>query len=452
MLYDLIVKNGQIVLPTTVIKADLLVKDGKVCGMVEDASQLNSKEEVDASGKYVMPGAIDPHVHAGHGEPHRETFESASMAAAAGGVTTFIDMPLSQPSTVTIDEFNKKIDAVNSKSVVDIALYGGLVKEFFEDIPAINEAGGQAYKAFMCRCSNFYMTNDGDLLEGMELVAELGGVVTVHAENDTLINNLVERYQKEGQNDIEAFLNSHPRYAEFEAVQRFLYFAELVPEVASHIAHMSIPEGAEEIKYARSNGVNISVETCPQYLGLNTDDIFAKGGIAKCDPPVRPQEVVDHLWEYVFDGTIDMIASDHSPHTFDEKVVPLDEFDKAKNGCTGLQTMIPVVVDEGIIKRGMPLSLYARFTALNAAYRFGLYPHKGSLQVGFDADFYLLDLEDSWTCNAKDLFYTNKHSAYDGRTFSGKITATFVRGTKVYDGKNILVKPGYGKYVAMNIE
>jgi allantoinase len=451
MNYDILIKNGYLVLPTAVIKADMLVKEGKICGIVENSDNIEAKEVIDAKGRYVMPGAIDPHVHAGHGEPHRETFTTASMSAAAGGVTTFIDMPLSQPSTLTIEAYNDKIDEVNNKSVVDIALYGGLVDGYLDKIPAIHRAGGQAYKAFMCRCPNFHMTEDGPLLEGMELVADLGGVVTVHAENDTLIYHLKEKFKKQGKNDIEAFIESHPLYAELEAIQRFIFLAGLAPGAGAHIAHMSVPEGAEEVKYARAEGIDISVETCPQYLGLNTDILFEKGGIAKCDPPARPQEVVDYLWEYVLDGTIDMIASDHSPHPFEKKVVPLDEFDKANNGCNGLQTMIPVIIDEGIIKRDMSLPLFARFTAYNAARRFGLYPEKGALEIGADADFYILNLDGQWLCKAEDLYYTNKHSAFDGRLFNGKIETTYVRGVKVFDGEQIVAEPGHGKFVKMNI-
>ncbi len=451
MIFDLVVKGGKIVTPSAVLEANLGVIDGKIAGLLDPRLTYEAKSEINAHGKFVMPGGIDPHVHGGHGEPHRETLATASMAAAAGGITTFIDMPLSAPSTVTLKAFMDKVEAVKKECVVDVALYGGLTPGHLADLEDVFNAGGQAFKAFMCRCSNYPMTDDGTLLAGMKILAELGGLVSVHAENDTLIHHLEEQFAAEGRNDVEAFIESHPIYSELEAIERFIFIAGLAPGCKAHIAHMSVPQGAEAVHYAKADGIDITVETCPQYLGLNEDDLRRIGGVAKCDPPLRPQECVDELWDYVLDGSIDMIASDHSPHTFAQKKVPMEQFDLAKQGCMGLTTMLPVVIDQGIVERGMSLPLYARFTALNCARRFGLYPQKGILAVGSDADFYLLDLESNWVCEAEKTFYINKHTPFDGREFRGHIQSTYVRGTQVYDGTNILVEPGYGQFVEMKM-
>lgn len=452
MYYDLLIKNGIIVDEEKSVQASLAVKDGKIVAILSSNKDVTAKTTIDAEGKYVLPGGIDVHVHGGHGDPDRETMYNASMAAAAGGITTIFEQPLSNPSTVTMEALRNKYKEANSNCVVDYALWGGLVPGHLDEIEDFYRAGSQAFKAFMCRCSNYPMANDGILLKGMKMIDELGGLVAVHAENDTLINQLVEDFTIQGKDDIETFILSHPEYSELEAIERFIFIAKQAPKCKAHIVHMSIPQGAEAIKIAKKEGVDISVETSPQYLGLTEEDLIEKGGVAKCDPPVRKKESVDKLWKYVIDGTIDMVASDHSPHPFEKKIVPKEKFSMASEGVTGLQTMLPVVITEGVHKRGMSLNKLVQLVSSNPAKRFGIYPQKGSLSVGADADFIMLDLNKEWECKTEDMLYLNKHTPYDGRIFKGLIEKTYVRGTAVYENHVIKVEPGYGVFIKMNMK
>jgi len=451
MRFDLLVKNGVIVTKDNLLQKDLGIKNGKIVAIIENAEGVEADKVLDAKGKYILAGGVDPHVHGGHGDPHRETLFTATSAAAAGGITTILEQPLSTPSTVTIKAFEDKKIAASNECVVDFGLWGGLVPGNFDELENLFNAGAQAYKSFMCRCSNYPMTDDGTLLKGMKKIAAWGGLVAVHAENDTLINQLVEDNNKEGKHDIQAFLDEHPVYTELEAIERFILIAKQAPGCKAHIVHMSIPEGAQSVKRAKFEGLDISVETCPQYLGLNEEDLKTIGGIAKCDPPVRPQESVDRLWEYVIDGTIDMLASDHSPHTFDKKEVPKDKFYLASEGVTGLQMLLPVVLTEGVHKRGMSLNRLTEIFSLNPAKRFGLYPTKGSLEVGSDADFIILDLDKEWICKAEDMHYLNKHTPYDGKKYKGFIEETYVRGTLVQKNNEILIERGFGEFIPLKI-
>lgn len=451
MKFDLVVKNGKIVTPNEIIEADLAVRDGKVAAIYMGELEVEAERIVDVSGKYVLPGGVDPHVHGGHGDPDRETLYNASMAAAAGGITTILEQPLSTPSTVTLKAYQDKLKEADKSCVVDFGLWGGLVPDHLNDLEDLYKAGGQAFKSFMCRCSNYPMADDGTLLKGMKRIGEWGGLVAVHAENDTLIYQLVEEFEREGKKDVDAFIESHPVYSELEAIERFIFIARQAPECKAHVVHMSIPQGAETIKKAKTEGIDITAETCPQYLALNEDNLREIGGVAKCDPPVRSQELVDELWKYVIDGTIDMLASDHSPHPFEKKVVPKDDFGKASEGVTGLQTMLPVAITEGVHKRGMSLNRLVEISSMNPAKRFGLYPKKGTLSVGSDADFIILDLDKEWICKAEDMHYLNKHTPFDGRIFRGYIEKTFVRGMLVCENNEIQVEAGFGKFVPLKI-
>lgn len=448
-MYDLIIKNGTLVTAESCTESDIAVRDGKIAAVTERGAAPEAREVLDATGLMVVPGLVDVHSHGGHGDPHRESFRHMSEACAAGGITTFIDMPLSNPSTLTVDELNKKLDTSGKESVTDYALYGGLVKGYLEHIPAMYEAGAQAYKCFTCRCSNYPMTDDGTLVEGMKVVAETGGIVSVHAENDTLIQELVDRFRAAGRNSIRDYLDSHPVYSEFEAIQRVFYLAGLFPDCKVHIAHMSIPEGARLLAELRAKGVrNLSAETCPQYLGLSEDDLLAIGPVAKCDPPVRTREAVEEMWKHVINGTIDCISTDHSPHSADKKTVKNGDFWPVSEGCTGVQTLLPVVLTEGM-KRGLTWERFVEVCSTRPAELFGLGHVKGKIATGYDADIVLIDPKVEWTLRNEDLFHLNKHSPFTGRKFRGKAVCTLVRGTTVFDRDKICVRPGFGRYVRM---
>jgi allantoinase len=292
------------------------------------------------------------------------------------------------------------------------------------------------------------MTNDGILLEGMKMLKKFGGMSAVHAENDTLINEMVANFNAEGKKDVYAFIESHQPYTETEAVLRYIYLARIAG-CKSHVVHCSVPDGSRAIYAAKQEGVDITVETCPQYLGLCEDDLIRLGGVAKCDPPMRPQTMVEDLWDCVLSGKVDMIASDHSPHPSDRKYVDKENFPYAAEGVSGLETLLPVMLDDGVAKRGMKLTQVALLTSENVARRFGLYGRKGALAVGFDADFNIVDMNKTWTCKAENMHYLNKHTPFDGHIFQGCIDETYVRGVLVSKDRDIKVEPGFGKFYSM---
>lgn len=450
-MYDLLIKNGTLVTAEGMAQGSLAVKDGKIAA-VTAGNTCEAKECIDASGMMVIPGLVDVHSHGGHGDPHRESFKHMSQACAAGGITTFVDMPLSNPSTLTLETLENKLNTSGQESVTDYALYGGLVAGYLDQMAPMFERGAQAFKCFTCRCSNYPMTDDGTLVEGMKIVGELGGLISVHAENDTLIQVLVDKFKAEGRNDVQAFIDSHPVYSEFEAVQRVFYLASLFPDCKVHIAHMSVHQGAQLLAELRAKGVrNISVETCPQYLGLCEDDLISIGAFAKCDPPVRSAKDVEALWGYVLDGTIDCVSTDHSPHSFDKKTLGADgNFWGIAEGCTGVQTMLPVVLTEGR-KRGLTWERLVQICATRPAELFGLGHLKGKLTVGYDADIVLIDPDQEWVLKNEDILHLNKQTPFAGRKFKGKVMKTLVRGVTVYDEGKICVEPGFGKYIPMEM-
>jgi len=452
LIYDLVIKGGLIVTHKETIKGTLVIHNEKVVAILKDNEIINGKRVIDATGRYILPGLIDAHVHAGYGEPERETFEHVTQSAAAGGITTILEQPLSKPSTTNPKAYNDKKRDASSSCYVDFGLWGGLVPGNEDDLIPLSQLGTKAFKAFMCRCSNYPMSSDYVLLKGMQNIARIGGLLAVHAENDTMIYDYVDELKIEGENDISAYLKSHQPYTELEAIERFIFLTKLVPNAKGHIVHMSIPQGAEVIKQAKLEGIDITVETCPQYLALDESDLFAIGGVAKCDPPVRARALVDQLWHYVLNGTIDMIASDHSPHPFEKKLGYLDEFDRISEGVTSIQTLLPVMLTEGVHKRGMSLNQLVSLTSYNVAKIFGLLPEKGDLSPNSDGDFIILDLNEEWICKEEDMFYLNKHTPYMNRVFKGKIHAVFVRGHQVYQPNEVLSKPGFGKFYPMKIE
>jgi len=450
--FDLVIEKGTIVNSQGAFEGKVAVKNGRIAALLAGDVPAEAKEVLDARGLMVLPGLVDAHVHCGHGTPEREDFACVSRAAAAGGTTLMVDMPLSEPTTVTVEALEGKIASAGKQSVVDFALYSGIIPGHLDDIESTFSAGAQTYKIFTCRCSNYPMTYDGALLKGMRTVGKLGGMVCAHAENDTLIQELVDDLQAAGRNDARAFLDSHPEYTELEAVNRFIFLAGLVPECRAHICHLSIADGVRAVREARGRGMNnLSIETCPQYLALDEDDLVEGGAFAKCDPPVRRRETVEELWKYVLDGTVDMIASDHSPHSFEKKTAEGGDFWTVSEGCTGVQTLLPVVLTEGR-KRGLSWKRLVELCCTRPAELFGLSGRKGDIAPGLDADFALVDPGAEWVLKDEDLFYRNRWSPYTGKTFRGKVVKTVVRGRTVFDGGKICAEEGYGTFCPMDMK
>jgi allantoinase len=446
---DLIVRGGRLVLEDEVRRADLVVHGGKIAAIVDPGDRsYSADDEIDVRGKHVLPGLVDAHVHfndPGHAE--REGYVTGTRAAAAGGVTTVIDMPLScTPATTSLAALDLKRAVAAEAAIVDYGHWGGLVTDNVEAMAALHEAGVLGFKAFMAETgvTDFPRATDGVLLAGLHEAARLGTVVLVHAENEEIAQYYTARLLAQGRRDPLAWAEGRPPVVEIEGIHCALFLAHEAG-ARLHIVHVSTPQGLDAVAEARARGEAVTAETCPQYLALCDEDLARIGVEAKCGPPLRARATMEELWERVLAGRVDSIASDHSPSVTEDKTRHADDVWAAWGGVPGLQTMLPVLLTEGVRRRGMPLPLLARLTATNPARQFGLYPHKGSLQPGADADLAIVDLEGTWHVRTADLVQRNQHSPFTGFTLHGTVERTLVRGVTVYDRGTFPAAPGHGR-------
>ena len=444
---DLVVRGGTVATDYGVFDATLVVRDGRIAAIEEpDARGPDAEHAIDARGKLVIPGCIDPHVHYEEPSPlsHREGYESGTRASAAGGVTTVLEHPISTPPPKDPPTFLAKLDLAARKSVVDFGLWGALIPDSIPHIPALRELGAVAFKAFMSEAGAIYpMVTDGELLAGMEQAAPIDAIIGVHAEGESLTTYYSDKLQREGRRDPRAIAEGRPPLAEYEAMQRAIVLARATG-ARLHFVHMSIPEGAELVQQARRQGVRVTCETCPHYLHMDWTALDRLGGYAKCKPPLRSPESTEQLWHAVLGGKVDFIAADHAPYTRAEKE---GDIWQAGWGMTGAQTMIPVLISDGLIRRRWDLTDFVRFTSTRAAQVFGLFPRKGTIRIGSDGDLVVIDLGGSWTIRSEDLFYRQGWSPLEGETLQGRIEQTIVRGRVVYDQDKILVPSGFGQFV-----
>ena len=451
MIVDLRMINGLIANHWACFKGGVAIDEGVIVAVGEEDYLPQARETLDLGGKLVMPGAIDTHVHfEDPGMTHFEDFTTGTMAAAAGGVTTVLDMPLdNDPNVTDAAALKMKQKAVAGKAMVDYGLWGGLVTDNLDELEAMEKLGPVGYKAFMLDFimpgfAGYPAADDGVLLDGMRQFARWGSILCVHCENPDIILHKEERLKRAGRRDAAAFLESRPPVAELEAIQRVIALARATG-ARLHVAHLSLPEGGEIIKQARASGVKVTVETCPHYLVLDRENQLRLGASAKCIPPLRERTSVEQLWQQVRAGTIDCLASDHSPCLLELKEVKGDNFWDVWAGISGIQHMLPLIISEGVHKRGMSLPRLVSFASSRAAQIFGFYPRKGAITVGSDADLVVVDLEAEWEITEEECYYKNKWTPYVGLKGRGKIDQTFVRGAVVYDRGTFGVAAGYGQ-------
>jgi len=446
---DLYLKNGRIVTEENSFIGGIVIRQGKISQLVAGEANIDATETIDLAGKVVLPGLVDDHVHFNEpGREHWEGYHTGSMAAAASGITTIMEMPLNAtPPSIDRAKLLHKREAVKDKSVVDYGHWGGLVDNNLDALDELHAEGIIGYKAFMSASGvDFERVNDDVLYAGLLKTRDLGNLLGVHAESEYVTGLLARQLQAAGRTDRAAWHESRPPATELEAIRRAIYWAD-VAGGNLHIVHVTIADGIRAVAEAKRAGVNVTVETCPHYLFFDHDDFIRIGPAAKCAPPLRSRDDVESLWQCVLDGLVDTIASDHSPCPWADKEPGMDNIWQAWGGISGVQSMLPVLLTEGVHKRGLSLSELVRMMSANPARIFGLYPQKGSLLPGADADVTIIDLDKEWTLTVDDLLYKNKHSAYVGYTFKGAVERTIVRGQTVYLEGRILAEPGYGQLV-----
>ena len=448
--FDTVITGGTVVLPTGAIPATIGIRGGKIAGIFNPDIRLNADENVSAIGSTIFPGLVDPHVHLwepGHLN-YREDYQHGSAAAAAGGVTTMIEMPLSIPPVKDSESFELKKGIALQKSVVDFALWGALIPASLKHLEEMHELGCVAFKAFMSYANDEYPhTPDHYLLEAMKMVANFDGLIGVHAENADVVAYASEKLEEAGVMEPEAYSEGRPPIAELDAMQRAILFAKHA-ESRLHIVHMSVAEGGEMVKEAKEKGVRVSNETCPHYLVFDKSELNKRGAFAKCNPPLRSRENVEQLWEQLIKGNIDCIGSDHGPYT-DEEKLQFDNIWKAPPGFGGLELILPIMISEGFHKRGMSLETIANLTSTNAAAIFRLAPQKGVIQIGTEADFAIVDLNAEWTYHGKQSLSKTKteNSIYEGMNLKGKVVSTMVRGKTVFHDGKVVSPAGFGQFV-----
>ncbi|OGN86842.1 MAG: allantoinase [Chloroflexi bacterium GWC2_73_18] len=453
-----LITGGLVVCPGGAVRADLLVSDGRIAGLADPPAGWEADERINADGLVVLPGAIDGHTHfmlldPELGEPDPDEFEgftNGGRGAAAGGVTTCVEMPQGFPPATNGLIHRRKRELAERDAIVDFALWGGVrggqtAQEVFEQI----DAGAAGFKALMCNSDpTFAGVDDAQLLATLEVLRETPLMLGLHAESDALLQNGLRRMAQAGRRDPLAHAESRPPMIEIEAVNRAVFFAEQTGGWV-HIIHLSTPEAAELIGRARSRGVRATCETCPQYLVLDLDDLARLGPYARCAPAIRDRGRVERMWEYVADGTIDAITSDHCGFTVESKERGRADIFAAPNGLTGIQTLLPLVVSEGR-RRGLSWERIAELTATGPARLWQLAPRKGAIRLGADADLVLLDPERVWTVHPGELLHTHRWTPYEGRQLRGRVVRTLVRGVTVYRDdapERILVEPGFGRFV-----
>ena len=442
---DLVIAGGRIVSTDGVFDADLAVAGEAIVAIGRGLAAQHAGEIIDASGLYVLPGAIDSHVHFREpGYTHKEDWGTGTAAAAVGGVTTVFEMPNTDPPTATPDALRLKQAAAARQAHVDYGIYGLLDERNIDRLEALIARGVAGFKCFMGNTfGNLPAPSDGAMLEGFEVIARHGLRCVVHAENASIMARRQARMEAAGRTDAHAHLAARPEICEVEAIGRAIVFAEWTG-ARLHIAHLSSQDALYLVRAAKARGVDVTAETCPQYLFFDTRDVERLGGVLRVNPPIRAPGHGAALWQALRDGTIDLIATDHAPHAPDEKTRA--NIWSCDCGFPGVETQMPVMLTE-VARSRMTISDYVRWSAVNPAKAWGLFPRKGVLQVGADADIVIVDPAYEAVIDQAKLHSRSKISPWHGRAVTGAPRHTIVRGRVVVRDGELIGPPGWGKPV-----
>lgn len=446
-MFDLTLVGGTLVSSRGRLRADLGVETGRITSIAMDLSSAKSRRQIDLADMFVLPGCIDSHMHLWEaGFVADPDFSSGTLTAMAGGITTIIDQPLTPPEVLDASVFQAKLATGERSSYIDFGLHAGVGHDNLPELEGMWQAGCTAFKIFMsdsgCKVAAL---SDGEMLAAFREIGRLGGTVLIHAENEAMLQFNRARLQAEGRKDAQAFLDWRPPEVEYEAISRALRLLEGTKARAVFL-HTTLPEGVELVQRARCQGLDVYVETCPHNIFLTSADLAEQGPWVTFAPPVRDPGRADRLLDLLAKGNIHTMGSDHGavePHL---KEIGRQDIWQSLISVPDAETYVCLMLDA--VSRGrLSLERLAAVQAENPARLYGLYPRKGSLQPGADADFTVVDLRPTYRLRASEMHTACGWIPYEGREITGRVTHTIVRGTVLMENGIILGKLGFGRFL-----
>lgn len=427
-----VIRSSRVVLSDGIRPAAIIVRDG-VITEIADSTRSASAEALDFEDAVVMSGLVDTHVHINEpGRAEWEGFETATMAAAAGGVTTLIEMPLNSiPATTTLDAFRRKLASTQDKLFVDVGFWGGVVPGNCVELSKLHQEGVFGFKCFLVPSgvAEFEAVSESHLRQGLAELSRLDALLLAHAELPGPIDEATRKVSNKDPRSYSSWLQSRPGTAEDQAIELLIRLSREY-KTRVHIVHLSSAAAIATIRKAKAGGAKLSVETCPHYLTIAAEEIPDGATQFKCAPPIREAANQERLWEALQDGTIDFVATDHSPAPPQMKCTDTGDYMRAWGGIASLQLSLSLIWTSAH-KRGFGLGDVARWLCREPA-RFAGLSRKGEIAVGRDADLVVWNPEQSFQVQSEKMFFRHKLTPYSGRTLFGVVQSTFLRGEEIY--------------------
>lgn len=449
-----LIRNGRIITATDDYVADILIDGDKIKQIGEELT-MPADRVIDARGTYVIPGGIDCHTHMElnvGAAVSSDDFETGTMAAAHGGTTTIIDFA-TQQRTGTMRAALESWHAQAEKSVIDYAVHmiiANLPDDFLPEMDALVREGITSFKLFTAYPERLQL-DDGTIFKAMRRAAENGGLIMMHAENGSVIDYQIQKFLAEDKKTPNYHPLARPHATEAEATHRCIALAELAGAPV-YIVHVSSRFAMEEIRAARARGIPAFGETCPQYLALAyeqyaDDTLGVDGAKFVCSPPIRERANQEPLWRALGDGTLQAIATDHCPFTLEQKAMGKGNFTKIPNGVPGVENRMHIAYQGGVVQRGWSMNQFVQITSTAPAKLFGLFPRKGTLAVGSDADIVLWNPQCQYTISAATQFMHVDYNPYEGTIIDGSPSLVIARGHVIFENDKFFGRRGQGEFL-----
>jgi len=448
-----LIRNGRVVTAVDDYRADILV-DGETVSTIGARLDMEADVVIDASGKLVMPGGIDPHTHMElpfGGTESSDDFRTGTIAAAHGGTTTIIDFAVQYKGQALREGLDRWHAKAEGKAAIDYGFHlivTDLEDERVPELHAAMDEGVTSFKLFMAY-PGVFLADDATIFRAMSAAGERGGLICMHAENGVVINEIIKRALAEGRTAPKYHALTRPTVAEAEGVHRAIRLAEMA-ESPVYIVHLSCADALDQVRQARDRGLPAFAETCPQYLFLSIEDYGEgfEGAKYVMTPPLREKWNQDELWKGLRTDDLQVISTDHCPFCMKEqKELGRDDFSKIPNGAPGVEHRMSLIYDGGVVQNRVSLNRFVELTSTAAAKMFGLFPRKGTVAVGSDADIVVFDPDAEQVISAETHHMNVDYSAYEGRRLRGAVETVLSRGRVVVDGGEFKGKAGDGRFL-----